>query len=83
MCWVIIVKNIESGHLEIITPDSQFDADDPRYDKVVHIVPFKEEPDPQRMNFGVHELVKNCVCHPKVTELYAGQKVVSHSAMVN
>jgi hypothetical protein len=83
MCWLVVVRNVESGRLEIITPDMEFDCDDPRYDKTVHIIPFKTEPDPQRLNFGVHNLGEDCVCRPKITDSWAGQRIISHRAVVN
>ena len=42
MRWLVVVKNVESGALEIITPSTDFDPYDPRYDNVAHIVPFNE-----------------------------------------
>ena len=83
MVWLVVVKNIESGGLEIITPDMVFDPDNPRYDNVAHIIPYKEEPDPQRLSFGVHELVSDCACHPRVTNTYAGTRIISHREAVN
>jgi hypothetical protein len=83
MRWLVVVKNIESSRLEIVTPTTDFDPEDPRYDNVVHIVPFKEEPDPQRLDFGVHNLGLDCACRPKITESWAGQKIISHRAAVN
>lgn len=83
MCWLVIVKNVESGRLELVTPAAEFDCDDPRYDKTVHIVPFKTEPDPQRLNLGVHNLGEDCVCRPKITNTWAGQRIISHRAAVN
>jgi hypothetical protein len=83
MRWLVVVRNIESGRLEIITPTTDFDPEDPRYDRVVHIVPFKEEPDPQRLNFGVHNLSDDCACHPKVTYSWAEQRIISHESAVN
>jgi hypothetical protein len=80
---MVVVKNIESGRLEIITPTTEVDPGDPRYDSMVHIIPFKEEPDPQRLSFGVHEFVRNCCCHPKIEDRCGGRTIISHSAMVN
>jgi len=81
--WLVVVKNIESGRLEIVTPTTYFDPEDPRYDRAVHIVPLKEEPDPQQLNFGVHNLSDDCACRPKITNSWAGQKIISHRATVN
>ena len=83
MVWLVVVKNIESGGLEIITPDMEFDPDNPRYDNVAHIIPYKEEPDPQRLDFGFHDLAYNCVCHPKISGSTSGQTIISHRAAVN
>ena len=83
MRWLVVVKNVESGNLEIITPTTNFDPDDPRYENVVHIVPFKEEPNPARLDFGFHELAYNCACHPKISGSTSGQTIISHRAAVN
>jgi len=83
MRWLVVAKNLDNGRLEIITPDMEFDDSSPNYDNTVHIIPFKEEPNPQHLDFGVHELVKNCVCHPKITESWVGQSIITHSAKVN
>ena len=83
MVWFIVVRNIESNRLELVGPESNFDFDDPRYDNVSHIVPFSKEPDPQRLDFGVHELHDACACHPKLTEFSTGERIYSHSAAVN
>jgi hypothetical protein len=50
---------------------------------VVNIIPFKEEPDPHRLDFGVHTLCEACACHPKLTGSTSGQTIVSHRAAVN
>jgi hypothetical protein len=83
MRWLVVVKNIESGNLEIIAPTTEFDPDDPRYDKVVHIVPFKEEPDPQRLHFGIHNLGDDCACHPTIRKQCGGPTIISHKERVN
>jgi hypothetical protein len=83
MRCLAVVKNIERGELEIITPTTDFDPDDTRYDRVVLIVPFKEEPNPQRLNFGVHTLSDDCACHPKVSGSTSGQTIISHKAVVH
>lgn len=83
MRWLVVIKNLVSGNLEIITPSTDFDPDDPRYERVVNIIPFKEEPDPQRLNFGVHNLDYDCACHPKLSESTSGQTIISHRATVN
>jgi hypothetical protein len=83
MRWLVVIKNIESGRLEIITPTTKFDHDAPHYDNTVHIVPFKEEPDPQRLSFGVHELAYNCACHPKIQEQCGSQTIITHRVEVN
>ena len=84
MRWLVVVKNIESDRLEIITPSTDFDPEDPRYDRVAHIVPFKEEPDPQRLNFGFHDLKRDCACHPKITEVYSQDRtIITHRSAVN
>lgn len=83
MRWLVVVKNLETGHLEIITPSTDFDPDDPRYERVVNIVPFKEEPNLERLTFGVHNLNLDCACHPKISESISGQTVISHRAVVN
>ena len=83
MRWLVVVKNIETGNLEIITPDTNFDPDDPRYDDVVHILPFEKEPDPQRLSFGVHDLLDTCACHPKVQNQCGQQTIITHRATVN
>ena len=84
MRWLVVVRNVESNRLEIITPSTDLDAELPRYDNVVHIVPFKEEPDPQRLDFGVHELHDGCACHPKITRTeMTEQIVITHRPAVN
>jgi hypothetical protein len=84
MVWFIIVRNIESNRLELVGPESDCDLEDPRYDRVAHIIPFKEEPDPQRLNFGVHNLGRDCACHPKITEVYSQDRtIITHKAAVN
>ena len=83
MYWIVVVKNLESNRLELVTPSSDFDPEDPRYDREVNIIPFKEEPDPMRLDFGVHELRDGCACHPKITYSQFEQKVISHTAAVN
>jgi hypothetical protein len=84
MRWLVVVKNIESGNLEIVTPTTDFDANDPRYEKAAHIIPFKEEPNPARLDFGVHDLVRDCACHPKITEVYMTDRIIiTHQAAVN
>jgi hypothetical protein len=83
MVWLVVVKNIASGNLEIITPSTDFDPDNPRYERVVNIIPFKEEPDPHRLDFGVHTLCEACACHPKISQSTSDQTVISHRAAVN
>lgn len=83
MVWLVVVKNLESGNLEIITPSTDFDPDDPRYERIVNIIPFKKEPDPQRLDFGVHTLCEACACHPKISESASDQTIISHRAAVN
>jgi hypothetical protein len=83
MVWFIVVRNIESNRLELVGPNSDFDPEDSRYDNWVHIVPFKTEPDPLHLDFGVHELHDACACHPKLTEMPCGQRIYSHTAVVN
>lgn len=83
MVWLIFVRNVESNRLEIVTPTSDFDPEDPHYDREVNIVPFEEEPDPQRLDFGVHDLHELCACHPKITYSAFEQKVISHTAAAN
>ena len=83
MRWLVVVKNLDTDHLEIITPSTDFDPDDPRYERVVNIIPFKEEPDIQRLNFGFHNLGDDCACHPKISYSTSDQKVIAHRAAVN
>ena len=84
MRWLVVVRNIETGMLEIVTPSTDTDACVGRYDNVVHIIPFKEEPDPLRLDFGVHDLHDACACHPKVTHReLTDQTVITHRAAVN
>jgi hypothetical protein len=81
--WLAVVRNLESSRLELITPSSDFDPDDPRYERVVNIIPLAKEPDPERVDFGFHELGYNCVCHPKISSSTSGQTIISHRAAVN
>jgi hypothetical protein len=83
MRWLVVVKNLVSGNLEIITPQTDFDPEDPRYEKVVNIIPFAYEPDPQRLDFGVHDLSEACACHPKISDSICDQRVIAHRAVVN
>jgi hypothetical protein len=83
MVWIVVVKNRETGRLELVTPSSEFDPEDPRYDPEINVVPFKVEPDPKRLDFGFHELAYNCVCHPKISSSTSGQTIISHRAAVN
>ena len=84
MRWLVVVRNIDTGRMEIITPDTDLDACTSRYDDVVHILPFKTEPDPQRLDFGIHELHDACACHPKITKReLTDQTVIKHQAAVN
>lgn len=84
MRWAVCMKNIEAGNWQLITPDMTVDADDPRFDGEVHIVPVSEHPDdPYRLEFGVHDFVRDCTCHPKVQPQCFGRTIISHRAVVN
>src|ERR1035437_7256205 len=83
MRWAVCMKNLEIGKMVLITPDMSVDVDDPRYDQDVHIVPVEEDPnDPCYLSFGVHDFVRNCVCHPKIQERCGGRTIISHQAAV-
>lgn len=84
MRWAVCIKNVEIGKMVLITPHMSVDADDPRFDQDVHIVPVFEDPeDPYRLDFGVHDFVRGCVCHPKIKEQCFGRTIISHQAAVN
>jgi hypothetical protein len=83
MRWLMVVRNLESNRLEIIGPDTEIDFDDPRYEKVVNIVPFEKEPTSLMIDFGVHDLCEMCACHPKITKSDFGDIIISHKAAVN
>jgi hypothetical protein len=84
MPWAICVKNLEIGEMVLITPDMSVDVDDPRFDDEVHIVPVVVDPkDPDRLSFGIHDFVRDCVCHPKIQNHCGGRTVIKHRAVVN
>jgi hypothetical protein len=83
MIWLVVVKNLDTKRLEIITPSTDFDPDDPRYERVVNIIPFEKEPTLERLSFGVHDLCEVCACHPKISQSTSGQTIISHRAAVN
>ena len=83
MHWLVVVRNVENNRLEIITPSTDLDVTTSHYDNVVHIIPFKEEPDPLRLDFGVHDLHEGCACHPKIVDSTVGKRIIKHRPAVN
>lgn len=84
MRWAVCVKNLEAGQMQLITPDMTVDADDPRFGDEVHIVPVVEnQKNLGWIDFGVHNFVRDCYCHPKIEPRGSGKTIISHSAMVN
>jgi hypothetical protein len=84
MLWVVCIKNSETGKWDLITPETTFDEDDPHLGQDGHIVPVREDPgDPFRLDFGVHDFVSDCPCHPKVQKLCDGRKIITHQETVN
>lgn len=83
MRWAITMKNLEAGKWQLITPDMDIDPEDPRYDKDMHIVPIVEDPNnPTYLSFGIHALVRDCPCHPRIEEgLYRNR--IKHRAAMN
>lgn len=82
--WAVCIKNLEVGKMQLITPDMSVDPDDPRWDQEVHIVPVTENPEkPLSLDFGVHDFVRNCACHPKIEKQRFGRTIISHQEAVN
>jgi 5-methylcytosine-specific restriction endonuclease McrA len=82
--WAVCIKNLEVGKMQLITPDMSVDPDDPRWDREVHIVPVTENPEkPSNLDFGVHDFVRNCACHPKIEKQRFGRTIISHQEAVN
>jgi hypothetical protein len=84
MRWAIVMKNLEAGKMQLITPDMTGASEDPRFGDDVHIVPVVEDPkDPNILSFGVHDFITDCACHPRVEPQCNGRTLITHSAAVN
>jgi hypothetical protein len=84
MRWAIVMKNREAGKWQLITPDMRVDEDDPLYDDEVHIAPVSEDQkDPNFLSFGIHDFVRDCVCHPKIQEHCGSRTLITHQTAVN
>lgn len=84
MRWTVCMKNIEVGKWQLITPDMTVDADDPRFDNEVHIVPVNVNPkQPDYLSFGVHDFIRECCCHPQIQELCHSRTIITHRSAVN
>ena len=82
--WALCMKNLETGKMQLITPDMSVDPDDPRWDQEIHIVPVTENPEkPLNLDFGVHDFVRNCACHPKIEKQRFGRTIIRHQEAVN
>jgi hypothetical protein len=84
MRWAVCMKDVEVGRMQLITPDMRVDEDDPRFGDEVHVIPVIEDKnDPMHLDFGVHDFVRECVCHPKIQEQCGGRTIIAHQSAVN
>ncbi len=79
--WVICLLEAGSGRPVLVSEGMEIDADDPAYERDVHIVPCRLEGDEHV--FGVHELERACCCHPEIRHKDNGRTQVIHSEKVN
>jgi hypothetical protein len=81
MPWGTYLKSTESGKMVLVPPSEKPDSNDPRYEQEVHIVPVKV--DGENISLGIHDLVRECVCHPKIQEQVHERTLIIHREMVN
>jgi hypothetical protein len=84
MPWAVVMKNLETGKMEIIPANVRVDANDPRFGLNVHIVPMSPDlENPGCHWFGVHEFAESCCCRPEIQEQVYGGRLVIHRESVN
>lgn len=79
--WVICLVEAGSGRRVLVTEGMEIDADDPAYEREVHIVPCHHIDG--IFSFGAHCCTRSCYCHPEIQERGRGRTLIVHSARVN
>ena len=78
--WVVCL--IESQTKQVVPWDGAcVEEDDPRYEDDVHILPIIEGG--ETLFSGVHEVNRNCACHPRVQPQVHGRTMIFHSEKVS
>lgn len=79
--WVICLLEAGSGRRVLVTEGMEIEADDPTYERDVHILPW-HNPD-GIFPFGAHVFDRTCYCRPEIQERGRGRTLIVHSARVN
>jgi len=84
MPWAIAIREVESQNWILVTSETRIDADDPRYEQDVHVVPCAEDvQDARFLSMGGHDFTRQCCCQPRIEEEVNRRPMVIHNGKVN
>ena len=73
----VVVIESNSKRPILVGDDMRIEADDPTYERVIHIAPDTHQ-ESQVMPYGVHDFTLDCFCHPEVRNV-DGRTLIVHS----
>jgi hypothetical protein len=74
------MQEADGGRFEVIPKEARIDADDPRYEQDVHIMPCTNGE--EGISFGAHEPSLKCYCQPRVESPVGGRTRIIHRERV-
>ena len=79
--WLIALRETGTRRVVLAQGGMEIDADDPAFERDVHVTPAYMDGDEYR--FGVHDFERTCYCHPEIRHRDNGRTLVIHSERVN